>query len=185
MLHTKNNKLDSSGNSRRVSGIEGLRAIAVLSVLLSHWAPGYVYLYNWGTAGVYVFFFISGYVITAGLISEKIKEGKVNVVNFYARRAFRIWPIYFISLGFFIFFDSGQPIFGIWWHLTFLSNFLFAIDGIHFPVHLWTLSVEQQFYLLWPVIFILTTNKSRVFICLLFLISGMISKLFFLIKTMR
>lgn len=171
---------ESSAKSSHINGIDGLRAVAVLSVLLSHWVPGYVYLYNWGTAGVYLFFFISGYVITKGLLSEEKKKGKINVGNFYGRRALRIWPIYFLSILFITFVWPAQEVHGIWWHVLFLSNILFSLDGaLHFPVHYWTLSVEQQFYLLWPLAFTLSGKRVRIIICVLFIILGPISRAFF------
>lgn len=171
---------ESSAQSSHISGIDGLRALAVLSVLLSHWMPGYVYLYNWGTAGVYLFFFISGYVITKGLLSEEEKNGKISVGNFYGRRALRIWPIYFISILFISFIWPGQEVYGLWWHILFLSNILFSLDGtLHFPVHFWTLSVEQQFYLLWPLAFLLLGIRGRIIVCLLCIIIGPMSRAFF------
>jgi peptidoglycan/LPS O-acetylase OafA/YrhL len=173
-------RIDSYDSDKKtyIPAIDGIRAIAVILVLLSHWLPGFSWLYNWGAAGVYVFFFISGFVITSGLIKEKGKNGSINIASFFKRRMARIWPIYFIALAFAaLFMGLEHPIY----HVFFLSNILFSFtSGSHFPVHFWSLSVEQQFYLLWPLVFMLLGVRNRMVVCLAFCLIGILSRWAFL-----
>ena len=147
--------------------IDGLRAFAVVPVILFHagleWFSG-------GFIGVDVFFVISGYLITSIIISE-IAEGKFKIVNFYERRARRILPALFftmfisgIAAPFFLLPDQikdlGQSFVAIG---TFLSNYFFYIELDYFNefskknplLHTWSLAVEEQFYLIFPLILLL------------------------------
>ncbi|HET9121112.1 MAG TPA: acyltransferase family protein [Solirubrobacterales bacterium] len=149
-------------------GIDGLRALAVLAVFVYHfhngggWLPG-------GFLGVDVFFVISGYLITSLLLSEYRKEGRVDLVRFWLRRARRLLPavgvLIAVVMVLAVFFDFGQisrlradalASLGyvtnwelIFSHQTYFEQFarpsLFR--------HLWSLAVEEQFYLLWPIVF--------------------------------
>lgn len=153
----------NNANTNHVPGhsyrpeLDSLRAVAVIAVVLSHWVPGFAWPVNWGYAGVYLFFVISGYVISRGLLREKDESGgAINIKLFYARRIIRIWPIYYISLAFMYFIYPGIEEGKIVWHLTFLSNVLFGLDkNGSFPVQFWSLSVEEQFYIFWPLIMLL------------------------------
>lgn len=142
--------------------IDGLRTVAVLSVVLFHldprWAPG-------GFVGVDIFFVISGFLIT-GIVQREIVDGRFSILRFYERRARRIFPALFAMLactliaGFFIFMpdelrDLGASIVAT---TTFSSNILFWLQTDYFsgPVefkpllHTWSLAVEEQYYLLVP-----------------------------------
>jgi peptidoglycan/LPS O-acetylase OafA/YrhL len=121
-----------------------------------------------GDVGVSFFFVLSGFLITYLLFREKDNHGKISLKNFYLRRILRIWPVYFITLivGFFIlpivaklllengsFIFSLTPTFSILpYYLFFLANFNLAFyGGGSVPVDvLWSISVEEQFYLIWP-----------------------------------
>ncbi|MDR5826161.1 acyltransferase [Caballeronia sp. LZ043] len=137
--------------------LDSLRAVAVITVLLSHWVPGFAWPVNWGYVGVYLFFVISGYVISRGLLRERDNNaGVINFKLFYARRIIRIWPIYYLCLGFMYFIYPGIEAGQIVWHITFLTNVLFGLQhNGSFPVHFWSLSVEEQFYLFWPFVALL------------------------------
>ena len=147
--------------------IDGLRAFAVVPVILFHagleWFSG-------GFIGVDVFFVFSGFLITSIIISE-IAEGKFKIVNFYERRARRILPALFfttfisgIAAPFFLLPDQikdlGQSFVAIG---TFLSNYFFYIELDYFNefskknplLHTWSLAVEEQFYLIFPLILLL------------------------------
>ena len=144
--------------------IDGLRAVAVLSVIFSHagfgWIPG-------GFAGVDAFFVISGFLIT-GIILRDLEQGRFAFRNFYARRARRILPALFCMLAsvsilaWFILSPSEiQGISGsVFFSILSLSNFYF-IDFVDYfapsadyimLLHTWSLGVEEQFYLLYPLI---------------------------------
>mgnify|MGYP005708222981 FL=1 len=148
--------------------IDGLRALAVLPVILFHagfeWVSG-------GFVGVDVFFVISGYLITTIIISE-MAEGKFSIVNFYERRARRILPmLFFVMLACLPFAwlwlnpndlqNFGDSLFAV---STFSSNILFLLRGGYFDtaaelkplLHTWSLAVEEQYYILFPIFLILT-----------------------------
>jgi peptidoglycan/LPS O-acetylase OafA/YrhL len=119
-----------------------------------------------GTLGVNFFFVLSGFLITYLLIKEKEKKGTVHLGNFYVRRILRIWPLYYVCvmIGFLIFPYLKQLMGGVaeenaspWPYLIFLSNFDFmhtwpAVPDALVLAVLWSVSVEEQFYLSWPVI---------------------------------
>ena len=148
--------------------IDGLRALAVLPVILFH--AGFEW-FGGGFVGVDVFFVISGYLITTIIISE-MAEGKFSIVNFYERRARRILPALFfvmvvcIPFAWFWLVPSDLVEFG---HSliavsTFSSNFLFWSEAGYFGgpaelkplLHTWSLAVEEQYYILFPIFIILT-----------------------------
>jgi peptidoglycan/LPS O-acetylase OafA/YrhL len=144
---------------RRIPSLDGLRALSILLVILSHASndPGYPAWFHisgaYGRFGVRVFFVISGYLITSLLLKEHRKTGTISLRDFYVRRAFRILPAAYIYIA----------IIGIlqWKNLR-LSDYLTAIfyvrnftDGAFAFGHLWSLSVEEQFYFLWPVLLLL------------------------------
>jgi len=134
--------------------IDSLRGLAVLSVLLTHfWTDN-----GGGHHGVRLFFVVSGFLITRILLrlDDSGPAGfwkKFQI--FYVRRCLRIWPTYYLCLAIaaLIDLDGIRP--SLAWHLAFLSNFWFLREGQWIPhcaAHLWTLAVEEQFYLVWPLI---------------------------------
>ena len=145
--------------------LDGLRALAVGAVLLYHaevpWLPG-------GFLGVEVFFVISGYLITSLLLAEWHQTGSVDVVGFYVRRARRLLPAVFTAILVTLAFASlflpeeaaglrGDAVaaFGYVtnWHLIDEQKSYFVVMGRPSLLqHLWSLAVEEQFYLLWPLL---------------------------------
>ncbi len=147
--------------------IQGIRAIAVTLVLACHaalpWAKG-------GFIGVDVFYVLSGFLITGLVVREVEKTGTVSIRNFYARRAKRLLPmaalvLVFISIGTLFIFslarqvEIGGDVFAaalyfVNWHFIVQGvDYFAAADGIHSPVqHYWSLSVEEQFYVVWPLL---------------------------------
>ncbi len=155
--------------------LDSFRAYAVVLVLLSHWVPDarFVAAFNWGLAGVYVFFVISGFVITRILLvaSDGDTGWHHAAGKFYLRRILRIWPIYYLTcvVAFFIWprIDSGYAA----WHFLFASNVLDGLLGkLSHPVHFWSLSVEQQFYLAWPFLVFLLSRRHLALVC----VAGMV-----------
>jgi peptidoglycan/LPS O-acetylase OafA/YrhL len=147
-------------------GIDALRALAVLAVLLYHaevsWMPG-------GFLGVDVFFVISGYLITSLLVAERTRTGTVRVGAFWKRRALRLLPAVFVMIGVTL---AGALLFlpdevaglrgAAFASFGYVTNwFLIFSDQSYFESfgrpslfrHLWSLAVEEQFYLLWPIAF--------------------------------
>ncbi|MDB2665429.1 acyltransferase [Gammaproteobacteria bacterium] len=148
--------------------IDGLRALAVLPVILFH--AGFE-LFSGGFVGVDVFFVISGYLITTIIISE-MAEGKFSIVNFYERRARRILPaLFFVMFACLPFAwmwltpndlkDFGQSLIAV---STFSSNILFWLESGYFDtaaelkplLHTWSLAVEEQYYILFPIFLMFT-----------------------------
>jgi peptidoglycan/LPS O-acetylase OafA/YrhL len=147
--------------------LDGLRFFAFLFVFVSHIAR-FVWeralFLTQGDLGVSFFFVLSGFLITYLLLFEKENGGIIHLPKFYLRRILRIWPLYFIVFGigilfaqlalphvpFITNFNSSATI----WYVSFLANFwIIAHRGIStILVVLWSISVEEQFYLVWPLI---------------------------------
>ncbi len=143
--------------------VDGLRAVAVLSVLGFHAFPEYV---PGGFIGVDVFFVISGYLISSIIIAA-LQEGRFTFGGFYARRIRRIFPALVVVLGacyaagwFLLFADAFMQ---LGKHIAagagFVANFVLARESGYFDnavetkplMHLWSLGIEEQFYLVWPL----------------------------------
>jgi peptidoglycan/LPS O-acetylase OafA/YrhL len=168
---------------RHVPGLDGLRAIAVLMVLLCHFqlaTPHWIWqVFHQGGFGVYLFFVLSGFLITRILLSEKSTSGYFR--NFYARRTLRIFPLYYgvLALQFWVL----LPIFPTphtladahyqGWLWAYGYNILTAVKGQYFFSsdwmglgHFWSLAVEEQFYLVWPFIVLLLCRETLLKLCI-------------------
>lgn len=160
---------------RMRSDIEGLRAVAVGLVLLYHAGIKFVPA---GFVGVDVFFVISGFLITGMLLREVARTGRVSLTNFYARRAKRLLPaatlVLVTTAGLVWAFAPTleRSVFGrdISWSALSLVNWQFASRAVDYqaegigasPVqHFWSLAVEEQFYLVWPLLLILVALALR------------------------
>src|ERR1035437_133376 len=114
--------------------------------------------------GVDIFFIISGFLLTYLLLSEKDKTGGVDVMKFYFRRAFRIWPLYFllVLVGPLLtyFFNEQSPNYGL--QFIFAGNFDMIAQGSKSPAtdHLWSICVEEHFYLICPLMIAFTSSKK-------------------------
>jgi peptidoglycan/LPS O-acetylase OafA/YrhL len=136
----------------RIPSLDGLRAISILLVVMGHWTE---LRYHSDVAGAFanlgvrIFFVISGYLITTLLLSEHNQTGSIRLREFYVRRAYRILPaaMAFMLPVFVIFWNELR-----WYHIVAAMLYLANFDFTHpwFLGHLWSLSVEEQFYLLWP-----------------------------------
>ena len=144
--------------------LDGLRAFAVLAVIYSHYIPSkYHFKIPWGSAGVQLFFILSGFLITSILIKSRGECLGKALKTFYIRRAFRIFPLYYLVLILCILLELSSVTQDFFWHLSYLSNVRFFIDN-GWPgtgSHLWSLSVEEQFYLFWPLA-LLSVRHSHV-----------------------
>ena len=151
-----------SAMSKHLRSLDGLRAVSIVLVLLDHmgrpWDRGPLDLGvgNYGQLGVVVFFVISGFLITSLLLSEHARTGRVSLKLFYARRAVRIFPAAYVYLAcVFLLSRAGWIHVGskdFWYALTYTVNYD-PNPGWQIG-HLWSLSVEEQFYLLWPFAFV-------------------------------
>ena len=146
---------------KHVRQLDGLRALAVGIVLLHHWIPqAYQPMDHLGRLGVLLFFVLSGYLITGILLQgrELVQSGVGTsgfvLKQFYIRRFLRIFPIYYAILiaGWLLHNNVIRETMA--WDVSYTTNFYFAHRGEwQNPVtHLWSLSVEEQFYLVWPAL---------------------------------
>ena len=114
-----------------------------------------------GVLGVLLFFVLSGYLITGILLSSRASRFDRALKRFYLRRTLRIFPIYHLTL--LILYVIGLPSVTryIFWHALYVSNVLFVLEPqVAAPIaHLWTLSVEEQFYLIWPFLILVVPYK--------------------------
>lgn len=163
----------NTGEIKYRADIDGLRAIAVLAVVFYHAFPN---LLTGGFIGVDVFFIISGFLISS-IIFEKINSNSFSFLDFYIRRIKRIFPsllfvlITFLILGWFVLFSIEYAQLGK--HATggigFISNFILWKEIGYFDnasetkpfLHLWSLSIEEQFYLIWPVLLTLAYKQKK------------------------
>jgi peptidoglycan/LPS O-acetylase OafA/YrhL len=140
-------------SERRIPSLDGLRAISITLVILSHlvkWKHISVEaLGNYGSLGVFVFFVLSGYLITNLLLREHERTSSISLRMFYIRRAFRIFPAAFLFLAVVIVLYWRQM---RWYHIATAVFYIANMDLTRPWIfgHLWSLSIEEQFYLLWP-----------------------------------
>ncbi|OXS59942.1 hypothetical protein B1A99_10460 [Cohnella sp. CIP 111063] len=169
---------------RYMPGLDGLRALSVLAVIAYHlnlnWAPG-------GLLGVGIFFVLSGYLITDQLLSEWRRSRSVDLAGFWIRRARRLLPAMFLMLActalWLLLFDrsrlaelqgdfaSAVLYFNNWW-LIYHEVSYFESFGPPSPLgHLWSLAIEEQFYLLWPLLLVvgvkIAPRRGRLMLLLL------------------
>jgi len=154
--------------------LDGLRYYAFLGVFICHTLPFEASFYRslhlplpwlWGAtvkagaAGVDLFFALSAFLITSLLLKERQETGDISLKLFYVRRILRIWPLYFliIALGIVLSHTMSHqslPWYYVAGYLLFVGNWVHAVFGrpesIAFP--LWTVSIEEQFYLIWPLL---------------------------------
>lgn len=168
-----------------IKQLDSLRAIAVIMVIISHWIGNY--RLQLGQIGVDIFFVISGFLISKILLDQKNNAELLNISkssllkNFYIRRTLRIFPIYYLLIFIMLFFyksigttiQTAYPYF-----LTYTANFyLFKIqywDGC--LSHLWSLAVEEQFYLVWPWIILFVNKKYLLTVIIVFILIGSVSQ---------
>ena len=169
-LSTSNERTPPTFSEGRIPSLDGLRAVSILLVVVCHLAqtvdnplPGPRTWYFKGAVGVDIFFAISGFLITTLLLRETERSGTVSISRFYLRRALRILPAFWVYIAVLALFDHVG-----WVHLmsrdwiaaiTYTVNFFLPTA---FPVrHIWSLSVEEHFYLIWPLLFALLGGKRQ------------------------
>lgn len=158
--------------------LDGLRFLAALAVFFHHAPPiaGLGFLKTYGWAGVDLFLVISAYLLTRLLMLEHGTTGTISLKSFFIRRALRIWPLYLgyvtaITVAAVVTHMTSVGVASYWWlsHLSFSNNILVAVKGysvIPFTEHLWTISLEEQAYLVLPFVLAgcLAARPSRRFL---------------------
>jgi peptidoglycan/LPS O-acetylase OafA/YrhL len=158
--HTDDSSL--SRGQRRIPSLDGLRGISIWAVILAHSADHFLFsrihshhlrtvLSNSANLGVTIFFVISGFLITSLLLAERTRTSRIDIKRFYKKRVIRIIPAFVLFTGTILLLCKVSPQ-QIVYALTFTTSFFFwqAYQPLQ---HLWSLSVEEQFYLAWPLIF--------------------------------
>jgi peptidoglycan/LPS O-acetylase OafA/YrhL len=168
---------------RHMPALDGLRGVAVLSVVAYHFGTGL----SGGFLGVDTFFVLSGFLITSLLIVEWERKGRIDLVAFWIRRARRLLPALLLVLAVvavwstIVFPDdrlggvrsdgTWTLFYGVNWHFIFSSQSYFDLVSEASPLrHAWSLAIEEQFYLVWPLIFVaalkLAKGRLRVLVAL-------------------
>ncbi len=154
---------NNAGAMKHIPALDGLRAFAVLIVMISHGGFGHIVP---GGFGVTIFFFLSGYLITTLLRREFEKSDKIDFKGFYFRRIVRIFPPMYVAILFAVILSllSLQPeaikYENLYWDFLFLSNYSPGFDGnsgIRIP--LWSLDVEEHFYMIFPLFYFMFASK--------------------------
>ena len=161
--------------TRRIPSLDGLRAVSITLVMIYHvtghglWSP-------LGNLGVRVFFVISGYLITGLLLQETATRGKINLVEFYKRRALRISPPFYAYLlcigalgaGGFLILNRGDIVEAA----CYVINYFPGSEQSVYVRHIWSLAIEEQFYILWPGLLRLSGRKLAFQIAAVFLLAA-------------
>lgn len=176
--------MSNTRTKQRLPILDGLRGLAILSVLIYHQliikgetslSISWQRIAECGWLGVDLFFVLSGYLITGILWNTKTKPHYFR--NFYMRRVLRIFPLYYLYL--IIVFIILPPLFSslvpelkevhktAWWHVFYVSNILIMMKQWGYGIFnvLWTLSIEEQFYIFWPLIVFLLPRKKLIQFC--------------------
>lgn len=145
---------------KRIPSLDGIRAISIILVLIAHsrlstgFPVRFIDLAKHGDVGVTIFFVISGFLITYLLFVEQRIANTIDIKAFYIRRAFRILPVFVVYTLFVLGFKNFEPITvtnnNLLHAFTFTTNF--EKNRSWFIGHFWSLSVEEQFYLFWPLL---------------------------------
>jgi peptidoglycan/LPS O-acetylase OafA/YrhL len=165
---------DASTSARHVRALDGIRGVAIILVAGYHFAkaisdesrivrPLLGALYNcW--VGVDLFFVLSGYLITSGLVAPTARSGGERLKRFYVRRVLRIFPLYYGTL---VVASLVCPLIGwrrpSWTFWLYVNNYAQGMDhAIDWLTHFWSLAVEEQFYLAWPLVVVALSPRGAV-----------------------
>jgi len=171
-----------------IKGLDTVRAFAVIMVLLWHWYPRYPIhstvgiiqhlITPTGEFGVNLFFVLSGFLITGILLKAKSEsDNKTGIIkNFMIRRSLRIFPIYYLFIGFLLLIKFPIGTENLGYFLTYTSNFL-VIKEKHWVMftHTWSLSIEEQFYLIWPWLVLYIRNDRLKYLFFSFIAIAIVS----------
>jgi len=157
----------------RIPALDGLRAVAIGLVFLSHVlatgsSPNSTYWRVLGETGVRVFFVISGYLITTLLLRELGSRGTISLRSFYARRAFRIFPAFYTYIAIICVLVAAGAIVVATCDVAYAATYTmdFIVDRSFYVGHAWSLAVEEQFYLLWPLAVVLFGTRRATWLAI-------------------
>jgi peptidoglycan/LPS O-acetylase OafA/YrhL len=158
-----------SSSRDRLAGLDTLRALAIVVVMIFHlqWRlpEGFGPIGRFGWMGVDLFFVLSGYLIGSQLL-KPVRDGRrVSLLGFYRKRAYRILPVYLVVLALYVFWPAwreGTGISPVWQYLTFTENFFVDYWNNQAFSHVWSLCVEEHFYLLLPIVVLVLARRPAV-----------------------
>lgn len=172
----------SAGELSYMPQLDSLRTFAVLQVIISHWLQKVNWLnsFPFGATGVDMFFVLSGFLIS-GILLKSRQKAELNSANkihslksFYIRRTLRIFPVYYLTI-FFLFAISFNNIReNFLWYFLYASNIFYFITHtwIGGLSHLWSLAVEEQFYIVWPFLILFVPKKHLLKTIIVMLFTG-------------
>jgi peptidoglycan/LPS O-acetylase OafA/YrhL len=183
--------------------LDGLRFYAFLGVFICHSVPYDGAFYHrlhlplpwlWGAAsksgaaGVDLFFALSAFLITSLLLREREETGGISLRHFYIRRILRIWPLYFLVIALGVVFSHTIPNQHLPWHyvagyLFFAGNWVHAVFGTPKSIcsPLWTVSIEEQFYLIWPLLMRLLQRRGMILAAIVTFLLATVSRVSFML----
>ena len=178
-----------------VKGLDTLRALAVIVVILAHWwipmdindsNKEFIFWFKGlipdGGFGVDLFFVLSGFLITGILLDAVKNDGNQKwkiIKNFIVRRALRIFPIYYLTIVLLVW--IGYPFIKdhLFWFLLYISNIeVFRAEEWNAFSHTWSLSVEEQFYLIWPWFIVFVREKYIKYVLFLSILIGVFTAMY-------
>lgn len=173
-------------NGKYYRDLDLLRAIAVLMVVVHHWTLGESILHYGGAMGVNLFFVLSGFLISLILLNQKeaylsgdTAVRKQILKTFYIRRTLRIFPIYYLYVFALLILGVGQ-VREVWiWLVTYSYNLQLWLTNVWhtgYIEHLWSLAMEEQFYLIWPLVILSVPRKYTLHTIIGFILLGMLSR---------
>jgi peptidoglycan/LPS O-acetylase OafA/YrhL len=152
--------------ARRLPQMDGLRALSVISVAWGHWRAAWhpTSIIPYGELGVDTFFVISGFLITGILLDNRLEAQRLSTLKqFYVRRFLRIFPVFYATLAVALLLQADGMSQSWAWHAGYLSNFYFYFHGWLGQIsHFWSLAVEEQFYLFWPLLMVFLPRRFLV-----------------------
>ena len=176
---------------KHYKGLDTLRALAVIFVIKFHWGPVYddkdpikrfikEIIIPDGGFGVFLFFVLSGFLITSILLNAKVNSNKNSYLlilkNFVIRRALRIFPIYYLLIFLLYRINYDDVRVNLWWFLTYTNNILcYTTNTWDDLSHIWTLCIEEQVYLIWPWLILFIKDKYYKYLFLACIFIGIAS----------
>lgn len=188
MVHTLTNpavlpeSADGTEALPHLAQLDTLRAFAVFSVMIAHYLPALNAYAEWGAMGINLFFVISGFLITGILLKcrKYIDAGQpmgFTVRQFYIRRVLRIFPLYYLVIFVSLALNFADVRQNLWWYLTYSVNYYGIVTGKWITLsHFWTLALEEQFYLAWPLLIVLAPRRALLLVPLTAIAIGPVSR---------
>jgi len=163
---TDGRAIASAARATRIGGLDFLRALAVTMVIVGHALEGQVQgAEDLGGLGVKIFFVLSGFLITRLLLDEYASHGRIDFFGFYRRRVARLMPVFYLYLAFAVALTlhAGRevPWGAVASSVFYVTNYYQAFTGAATNIvsHCWSLAVEEQFYLLWPMLVVVLLRR--------------------------